>query len=238
MNRRDAILSIPVFFGYLAGLARGQDAGIYIRSLDAYVSSSNSNWDKRPKISIPTTEQSIHILTNHERYKESRRTGKVISQLNWDSHLAIIARRHSWDMSENDFFDHVNKNGMNQTARAEAYGYPHRKEIIKEEKRKDGSVVSTKFIKSGIGENVFMHPLFNRCDVITRTQNVNGRGYENKSYRFDWNGQESIASGVVAGWMDSPGHRRNILNPDYSREGIGAFLSFEKNHAMVTQNFW
>jgi len=38
---------------------------------------------------------------------------------------------------------------------------------------------------------------------------------------------ENIAAGyptpeaVVAGWMDSPGHRRNILSPDYNEIGVG-----------------
>jgi uncharacterized protein YkwD len=38
---------------------------------------------------------------------------------------------------------------------------------------------------------------------------------------------ENIAMGygtvdsVVDGWMDSPGHRRNILNPKYNRAGFG-----------------
>jgi uncharacterized protein YkwD len=42
---------------------------------------------------------------------------------------------------------------------------------------------------------------------------------------------ENIAAGyktaedVVAGWMGSPGHRRNILNPDYQEIGIGVTRS-------------
>jgi len=36
-------------------------------------------------------------------------------------------------------------------------------------------------------------------------------------------GQMSAAE-VVRGWMDSPGHRRNILNPDFGRLGIGVTM--------------
>ena len=44
---------------------------------------------------------------------------------------------------------------------------------------------------------------------------------------------ENLASGqmsaaeVVQGWMDSPGHRRNILNPDFGRLGVGVTMNSE-----------
>ena len=44
------------------------------------------------------------------------------------------------------------------------------------------------------------------------------------------------AGSVVKGWMDSPGHRENILTNGYESEGIGvAFGSY--NTVLVTQNF-
>ncbi len=38
-------------------------------------------------------------------------------------------------------------------------------------------------------------------------------------------GQQSAAE-VMEGWMNSEGHRRNILSPDYDQIGIGAFCEF------------
>ncbi|MDR1412784.1 MAG: CAP domain-containing protein [Actinomycetes bacterium] len=38
-------------------------------------------------------------------------------------------------------------------------------------------------------------------------------------------GQRSPAE-VVAGWMNSPGHRANILNPNYHSIGVGVFATF------------
>lgn len=52
---------------------------------------------------------------------------------------------------------------------------------------------------------------------------------------------ENVAAGqtpnqVVAAWMNSPGHRANILNPRYSESGIGyAIDSAGRTH--FTQNF-
>jgi len=45
------------------------------------------------------------------------------------------------------------------------------------------------------------------------------------------------AKAVVDAWMDSPGHRENILRDQFDEEGIGVFL--ESSGAMyVTQNFY
>ncbi len=46
---------------------------------------------------------------------------------------------------------------------------------------------------------------------------------------------ESIAELAVSGWMDSPGHKKNILTSNFSSEGIGVYISTFTIH--VTQNF-
>jgi len=50
-----------------------------------------------------------------------------------------------------------------------------------------------------------------------------------------WSSPESIAEMAVSGWMDSPGHRKNILTSNFSNEGIGVSISAFTIH--VTQNF-
>lgn len=40
---------------------------------------------------------------------------------------------------------------------------------------------------------------------------------------------------VFDGWMNSPGHKKNILSPNYNTEGIG--VAYEGNKLMCTQNF-
>jgi len=69
-------------------------------------------------------------------------------------------------------------------------------------------------IYSGIGENIHM---------------VNG------SSVALWSSPESIAELAVSGWMDSPGHKKNILTSNFSNEGIGVYISTSSIH--VTQNF-
>jgi len=73
-------------------------------------------------------------------------------------------------------------------------------------------------------ENIFMNIRFNSVST------VNGDAY------YDWNSEEQIAETTVRGWMDSPGHRKNILTPHWRSEGIGVFLSPD-DKVYVTQNF-
>jgi len=46
----------------------------------------------------------------------------------------------------------------------------------------------------------------------------------------------AFARRAVAGWMASPGHRENILRPDYRRSGIG--VTVEDDKVFATQVFF
>lgn len=58
-------------------------------------------------------------------------------------------------------------------------------------------------IMVGIAENIGMMP----------TGNVEGNGYVSSS--------NDVANAMMRGWMNSPGHRANILNVDYNFIGVG-----------------
>jgi uncharacterized protein YkwD len=47
---------------------------------------------------------------------------------------------------------------------------------------------------------------------------------------------EAFAKAAVDGWMNSPGHRKNILDPDYNQSGIGVAIRGGKAYA--TQVFF
>lgn len=51
----------------------------------------------------------------------------------------------------------------------------------------------------------------------------------------DWLSQAQLASNTVTGWMNSPGHRANILNADYTETGIGA--AYVNGYVITTQDF-
>ncbi len=45
-----------------------------------------------------------------------------------------------------------------------------------------------------------------------------------------------VVTETVKGWMNSPGHRANLLSPDYDSVGFGVFIS-ESGVAYIVQNF-
>ena len=127
-----------------------------------------------------------------------------LSVLSQGAGLAAIARAHSEDMALNDFFEHENLAGQTAADRGNAVGYRCFKDF--------GS-----FYTEGISENIFQGWMYSSF-------NSRGRNYVTL---------EEIAFRIVDGWMNSPGHRKNILTETYDREGIG--IGAEES-VWVTQN--
>lgn len=146
----------------------------------------------------------------HELVNEER-SQRGLNKLSWDSDLAEIARKHSRDMAKNNYFSHTNLEGQGPTERGEEAGYYCRKDF--------GS-----YYTEGIGENIFQNWLY---DSIT---------YFNGVPSYDWNSMEEIAQSTVQGWMNSPGHRKNILDSTYDSEGIGVTISSD-DKVYITQDF-
>lgn len=135
-----------------------------------------------------------------------------LPSLGYDTELAEIARNHSYDMATQDYFNHYNPIGEGPTERAKAAGYNCYKNF--------GS-----YYTDGIAENIFQNWLYSSTT------------YYGGIATHDWNTQEKLASSTVNGWMGSSGHRQNILNPNYSKEGIGIAISND-DKVLITQDFW
>ena len=135
-----------------------------------------------------------------------------LSRLGSDMALAAIARSHSADMARNNYFSHTNLSGQDSSDRGAAVGYDCRKDY--------GS-----YYTYGLAENIFWSTLYSRYQ--TRNGIIVSK---------DYYGLEELASLVVNGWMDSRGHRENILNGSYDVEGIGVAVNSDEQ-VYVTQNF-
>ncbi len=59
---------------------------------------------------------------------------------------------------------------------------------------------------------------------------------EKKRTTYDWNSMDKIAATTIKGWMDSPDHRQNILDKNYTREAIGLAIG-DDDKVYVTQMF-
>jgi uncharacterized protein YkwD len=162
----------------------------------------------RNPYSISTTalEQRVHDLINQER------TAQGLSALDIDPALAAVARAHSEDMAAQQYFAHVNLQGQDPTARGEAAGYSCRKTY--------GS-----YYTYGIAENLFLNNLYSSATY-----------YSNRETEYTWNSPEEIAQTTVSGWMNSSGHRENILTPTYDRQGIGVAIG-SNDRVYITEDF-
>lgn len=127
----------------------------------------------------------------------------------YSAKLSSIARGHSLDMAKKDYIDHINKEGLNPSDRAKKAGY----NITK--KKPNGRRV-------GVGEN--LHESY-------MEKETNG-----KIFPFLPSVNEA-AKRAVDGWMNSPGHRANILNPDYTLAGTGCAITKNKK-IKATQVFF
>ena len=154
---------------------------------------------------MPDLERRVHHLVNE------RRAHAHLKPLAFDERLAKIARAHSQDMVRRNFFNHVNPDRLDPTARGKRAGYICRKEYAGH-------------FTQGLGENLLEEPLYRRIRI--------GGG----ARIYDWHSSEELATLSVKGWMNSSGHRRNILEPKYDKTGVGIAISGE-NRVYITQVF-
>ena len=161
-------------------------------------------------IDLEALEGHVHKLVNREREREK------MAPLKYHTRLVELSRTHSADMSTRDYVAHVNPEGAGPTDRAKNAGFECNT-------RGENGI-----FPASIGENIFMSYLYARYE----TQTING--IEKRTY--DWKSQESLAREIVSSWMQSPGHRENILRPDYHYEGIGIATNINYQ-VYVTQTF-
>jgi uncharacterized protein YkwD len=149
---------------------------------------------------------SVHNMINEERKKEG------LDPLQWDQTLANIAFSHSQDMATRDYFDHISPEGEDFADRYEEHNY-----------RLNTKIGDTVYVG---GENL---SLINVVRSYTYDEETN------EIYEYEYNDLEDLASSTVQGWMESPGHRDNILTP-FTREGIGIFVT-DEGEVYITEDF-
>lgn len=156
----------------------------------------------------------IHIAKLEKHIHDlinGKRKKRGLSSLAFNESLNAIARRHSDDMAGRNYFSHYSPEGHGFSHRYNKAGYACK---IREK--------GTSYFTGA--ENIYQNNLYNRVTI------VKGIKYH------DWNSLETIAGTTVEGWMNSPGHRKNILMPHWQSEGIGVAISSD-GRIYITQNF-
>lgn len=157
-------------------------------------------------ISSPGIAREVHSLVNHEREAAG------LPDLAWDDALTDIAVAHSADMAAAGYFSHDDLSGSDPTVRALTAGYNCTKDF--------GS-----YYTFGISENIFQNNLYDSAVY-----------FSNRSPVYYWNSPDTIAGTTVGGWMNSSGHRKNILSAVYDREGIGVAVASD-DKVYITEDF-
>lgn len=166
---------------------------------------TSNSFASKPIINVQSLERKIHDLVNQERYKAG------LSPLSIENCITSVARLHSNDMANQQYFSHINLKGEDPTERGNKVGCVCRKNV--------GS-----FHYLGLAENIFLNNLYSKYwttnGVITS---------------YEWDSEDEIAKSTVEGWMNSPGHRQNILTARFDREGIGVAISND-DKVYITQD--
>lgn len=139
----------------------------------------------------PVDEQVLaHERAIHDRVNEVRGQHDL-GRLEYDETIATIAREHSADMAERDYFAHESPGGEGPDDRLADVFPEHCREI---------------------GENI--------ATVGRRSDDD----------------PDAVAQRIVSGWMDSPGHRENLLREAFDEEGIGVAFA-DDGRVLATQNY-
>ena len=160
----------------------------------------------KPVMDVRQLEGRMHELVNSERVKRGLPPLKHVEA------LGRVARSHSKDMAARAYFAHTSPEGRNPTERGELAGYNCRKDY-------------TSGYTHGLAENIHRAWLYKSY----RTQN-------GEIVSFDWFTQEGLARTIVTGWMNSKGHKKNILAASYDRSGMGVAIA-KDGKVYSTQNF-
>lgn len=164
-----------------------------------------------PQISVELLEKTIFSLTN-----EFRKTLNV-GELREVGEISGIARAHSLDMRVRGFFSHDNPDGESPTDRARKAAFSGLSQSP------DGKP------RHGFSENIGRVGRYTSIEQSTRNDKVIGR-------RIRWQSEVMLARQIIKGFIDSPAHKKNLLDPTKAYIGVGVHVYRE--HVFVTQNFF
>lgn len=141
------------------------------------------------------------------RHVNAERKKRGLPTLKGHTCLIRAARGHSRWMARFGTLSHQGKGRSDHQDRAEAEGYP-----------------------GYVGENIWQTPV----------KDGQGMAWEEpgrKNRRFWWRDDKGLGKAAVVSWMNSPGHRENLLSPEWDDIGIGVVLDKKGHTAYFTQCF-
>ena len=217
------LLSASVFYLIVATNIPGQKA----RKIDYYSELNLENFRDEElfreylnfdSLDFERIHAVIFYVTNEERAKEN------LSFLAFSPELERSSQMHSKDMYDKKFFSHTNP-------------YSRRKKTPNDRARLVGIV--NPFLAENIAEN------FGLQYIPDKKVYVRGSGkfsYEMDGELIKPHTYLSFAESLVSSWMNSKGHRKNILSDKALQLGCGVFFYYDSGFNNMpafkaTQNF-
>ncbi len=172
------------------------------------------------EVNFPLLQAAIFFVTNEERVKAK------LKPFEFRSEIELVAAGHAKDMVKYGFYSHTSKIRIKRTVRDRFQLEGLNPEFFGE------NICSTYGLQYEIGRKV--NPPFPSGEFTY--------AFTSKREVIPPHTYLTFAKSVVKLWMDSPGHRQNILNPNFKSLGCGAGVYREKNfynmpYFMVVQNF-
>lgn len=134
------------------------------------------------------------------------RAEQGLATVEWSDVLAATARAHSEDIVLTGVFSHTSADSRSPMDRIRASGFE---------------------CEVGYGENIAHTP----AAVAWGSRWANGQSVETTT----WASRDEVGYGPIAGWLESPGHRANLLEAKAWVHGIGFAYNPDQQEYSVTQ---
>ncbi len=172
------------------------------------------------KVNFPLLQAAIFFATNAERKKAK------LSPFEFRSEIEDVAAGHAQDMVKYGFYSHTSTIRIKRT-------------------------VLDRFHLEGMNPKLYGENICSTYGLQYQSGRKVNPPYPSGEFTYARTAKKEVipahtyltfAQSVVKLWMDSPGHRQNILNPQFRTLGCGARVYRERNfynmpYFMVVQNF-
>lgn len=151
-------------------------------------------------------------------YTNSERKEAGLTALEADDALSSAAAKHSRDMARRDYFSHTRQRESEPDIEFED------RELIK------------KLGYKRTAENISLQPIVQSRRTKTRTL---PSGETRSATTREFATYQEMAKTIVDSWMESRGHRKNILTPEFTLIGIGTATGDQDGqpYVWITQLF-
>lgn len=160
----------------------------------------------------PTSVNATELELQTHTLINQERIQRNLSELEWNGEIAAVARNHSKylaNLEKNEgFVEEIYIS--HEGAEGEKHGYRLEKAEIYYSKISAENVAAVSAVSTYYEENKTPASYLNTTEIVKT---------------------------AVEGWMNSEGHRKNILTSEFEETGIGIFLDSTKTNYIFTQVF-